>query len=510
MNELRIALLVSVLWTPAAAFAQARADVPVLSESAVVELALAHNPALRTAMLELESARAAVTAEEGRYPLTLLLDAGATRTKSPRLTRAGVRTAESYDADAGAELQKRLATGADVSARLGTNVGLARASADPTGTFYADDLGPGYGLLARIGVRQPLLRGAGSEVVEAELNAARAQRTVAERTRARVASELLRSVLEAYWELWYANASVAIEAQSRALAVSQRDDARARANTGSLAPAEVLTFETRVAVRDESVLGAELERTRRGTLLAQQLGDAGQRMQLAVPNESAPPMPELPPGDSERRALDHAGELRELQAAVELARLRARTADDPLQSRLDLDAYVQAEGLGNEALGPAGEQLGKLGAVSAHVGVTYEAALDDRARSATAAQARLAIDLAETRLAEAEQRVVADVRMALANEAAARRRLELAEQSAAIAQRQLEAAQARFQTGSTTPLAVVEAEEEVRTAKLRAARARTDAVLASLRIQHLSGDLLARHASSRAARGRAGSGDEQR
>jgi len=133
MNELRIALVAGVVWSASTAFAQTRTEAPALSESEVVELALAHNPALRTAMLELESARAAVTGEEGRYPLTLLLDAGATRTKLPGLTLDGVRTSESYDADAGAELQKRFSTGADVSARLGTSAGLARTSRDPTG-----------------------------------------------------------------------------------------------------------------------------------------------------------------------------------------------------------------------------------------------------------------------------------------------------------------------------------------------------------------------------------------
>jgi len=493
MNELRILVVSCLVCCAGAALAQAPADAPALSESRVVELALAHNPGLRAAMIELQSAREAVRGEEGRYPLTLLLDAGGTRTKTPGLSFAGVRTSESYGAEAGAELQKRFVTGMDFAVRLGTNTRLARTSQDPTGMFETDDLGPGYGLSARIALRQPLLRGAGAEVVEAELRAARVERTVAERTRARVASELLRSVLESYWELWYAQASLTIEEQSRTLANRQRDDARARADTGSLAAADVLTFETRVAIREESVVGAELERTRRRTLLAQQLGEPGRRLQLGNPTEGEPPLPAAPPHDSEQRALEHATDLRELEASVELARLRARTADDPLRSRLDLDAYVQADGLGNQAFTPAAEQLGSLGAVSAHVGITYETALDDRARSSAAARAHLAIDLAEARLAEAEQRVVADVRMALANEAAARRRLELAEQSAAIAQRQLDAAQARFQTGSTTPLAVVEAEEEVRTARLRAVRARTDAVLAGLRILHLSGDLLARH-----------------
>ena len=107
----------------------------------MIELALGNNPGLRAAVLELESARIAVTGEEGRNPLTLVLDAGGSRTKTPGLTFDGVRTSESYAADAGAELQKRFSTGLDLSLRLGTSMRLARTSQDPTGMFETEDLG---------------------------------------------------------------------------------------------------------------------------------------------------------------------------------------------------------------------------------------------------------------------------------------------------------------------------------------------------------------------------------
>jgi len=55
------------------------------------------------------------------------------------------------------------------------------------------------------------------------------------------------------------------------------------------------------------------------------------------------------------------------------------------------------------------------------------------------------------------------------------------------------AEQARLSTGASTPLIVVEAEENLRSAELRVARARADLMQTSLKIDHLTGALLLRH-----------------
>lgn len=480
----------ALLLAPASG-AEEPAGALALTEAEVVSKAVAQNPGLRASVLELESAEWGVVAEEVRYAFVLQIDGGVTRTASPGLIPGGVSTAESYSAEAGAELRKRLLWGTDLSFRLGGSWQLSDAARrDLPGA-----LGPAYGTYARFSVVQPLLRGSGREVGEADILVASARRTSAERARDRTASELLRSVVTAYWELWYADAVVGIQEQSRAVAIQQRDDAAARVKVGALAPADVLSFETRVATRDEDVLNAQVERQRRQAELSRQIGALREGSTLGLPSEDVPPTPAPPPADTEKAALAESVQLRELEAALELARLQARTAEDPQRSRLDLDAYVQADGLGNDEVGPAVKQLGTLGAVSAHVGLTYETPLDDSGRRAAAARARLAVDVAAQRLAEARQSVLSEVRTALTSEAAARRRLALAEETTRIAERQLEAERARFQTGASTALAILTAEDEVRSAQLRVARVRAELLEASLTLQHLTGRLLARYGS---------------
>ncbi|MBI4701099.1 MAG: TolC family protein, partial [Deltaproteobacteria bacterium] len=153
----------------------------------------------------------------------------------------------------------------------------------------------------------------------------------------------------------------------------------------------------------------------------------------------------------------------------------------------------EAQGLGNQDLGPMFAQLGTMGALSGHVGMTYQAPFDETRRRATAAVARLAVEQARARLEQARQSALGAAQTQLVRDAAARRQLELATQTAQIAERQWRAAADRLGTGSATALAVREAEQELRSARLRVARARVDLVRAGVELDHLTGRLLARY-----------------
>jgi outer membrane protein len=469
----------------------ARAHAQALSEAEVVQRAVASNPGLRASLLEVERARLSVESEDARYTPSLIIDAGLTRSETPSLTSTGTRVAAGTTAQAGVAARKTFAFGTDLTLRLGS--AFQRRDSGPVLEGFPPQpaLGPGYGLNARLTLAQPLLRGAGRDVGEAALRAARLQRTAAELSRDRVASELLRDVLSAYWELWYASASLAIEERSRALSEQQRNEARARADTGSLAPASVLTFETALATRQESVLAARTDVERKRATLRQRIGDRAGA--LADPSADALPSPPEPRSDAHDAALDRSALVRERAAAVTLADTQARTASDPLRSRLDLEAYVQADGLGNDDVGEAAEGAVTGQAVSAHVGLVYETPFTSTRRNAEAARARIAVDTARAQLDEAKLAVASEIDVALAERKSGAERLALAEHTVEIAREQLKAEQARLATGASTPLTVVEAEEDLRSAELRVARARADLMQSSLTIDHLTGNLLARH-----------------
>jgi outer membrane protein TolC len=496
----------SLLSAPAGAQA---GEPRAVDERGVASLVSQHSPALKAALLDVESARQAVTQYDAQYTPVVQLDASATQSATPSLFINGVSMNRQRRVDTGAELRKHLLWGTDLALRVAGNVqesyftrpavggsgttvlpGAGTGSTSilsPTGTF-----GPGYGVLAKLTLKQPLLRGRGRDVAEADLNAARSERTAAQYARDRVASELLRDALRGYWELWYAGRALAIQEQAREVAKRQRDEAQARVDTGGLAPVEVLTFDTQVASRDEDIVAAAAEQARAELELRRLLGLAEQPALLGVADE-APPEQVLSPGPLlQERALRESADLRERAAAVELARIRARTAAEPQRQRLDLDSYVQAQGLGNKSTDAAFQQFGQMEAVSAFVGLTYEAPINRRSERAVAAQARIAVESAEQQLIETRQRLVSELGKALEQSGAQERRVELAEQTENIAGRQLDAEQARFRTGASTALEVLVAEDRVRNARLRVARARADLVQSRLGIEHMTGQLIER------------------
>lgn len=505
----------------------------VLDERGVVHEVQKQNPELKAALARLESSRQDVLRLDERYAPVVQLEASASDLTNPSLALRGV-TLDSQPVqginrnrtrrvDTAAEVRKHFIWGTDLALRVSANVfGTNNYRPDPfvacaqtnltpaqmdqcamlgfgsgstTGTAGAQNfvfprsLGPGYGVVAKLTLKQPLLRGFGRDVAEADLNAARVQRTGAEHTRDRVASELVRDSLTAYWELWYADTALGIQQAARELAQRQRDDAQQRVNTGTLAPVEVLAFETEVAAREEDVSSAEAERQRAqlelsrllgGTLEAVAVGDAAPEPWL---NASAPVL--------EEDALANSAEVRERTAQLELARVRARTASDAQRHRLDLDSYVQFAGLSVDHPGDAIAQYGKDHAVGGFVGLTYETPVNGRAERAAAAKARADVEAADQDLKATRQRVIAEARKAQERSRAQQRGLALAEQTRAIAEKQLAAEQARFQSGTGTTLQVIEAEAKVRAAKLRVARSRADLAETALMLSHLTGRLLA-------------------
>jgi outer membrane protein len=493
----------------------ASAEAEALSVRQVVAIAKQNSPQLKAALLELESAEWNVFGNEARYEPVLLLEASGTQTSTPNVFVNSVRISRIRRLDGAAELRKHLIWGTDLALRLSggsqwshfTSIGSSTVpsmvggmggvgtTGYPTSLFGIGNFGPVYSMIAKLTLKQPLWRGRGRDVGEAPLREAKVQRSVNRYARDRVNSEQLRDVLTAYWELWYAEAAVVIQAHSRGVATRQRDEAAARAATGSLARADVLTFETQVATRAEQLVDAHAERDRRAHELARLLGTSVPATSLGSPGDEPEDLHHTAGELVEQRALSNSAELHEREQEVELARVRQKTADDPSKPRLDLDAYGQAQGFGNESVNDAAEQFVRGDVLSAFVGLTFEAPLRGRVRRAESAKARLATEVSEEHLKQARASVLAEVRGALDREQASREKVELTEQTAAIAQRQLEAEQARYLSGSSTPLAVLEAEDQVRSAQLRLARARADLTETALVVEHLTGALLARYAA---------------
>ena len=478
-----------------------------LTEQDVVAAAVMNNPTLHVALLRAQQSRYNVSAEQALYTPVFDANAGYTRVRTPSLVGptydmagrlivpAGTRVGGSEVVDVGAGITKPFAYGTVLSASL-SGQRSSRTSLEEQQLLGAS--GPGYALVGRLTATQPLLRGAGSELGLASLRQAKLNLTANQLAAQAAASALLSDVVSAYWELWYSAEVVHINEASRELARVQQEQARQQVESGALAPASALPYATQLAVLEEAVLAARTDVRQRELSLSQLLGQAagvGQGLS-ASDGPAAPVADELALPSAVNDALRNSYARKQLQTQLAILKDQLRLAGDPLRPRLDVDAYVQAQGLGNQRVPPAFQQFGEMEAVSAHVGLTFEMPLTDTRRSSQIQAAQMAAHVAEKQLQENELAVRSSVASAIAQRSAAREKLELASQTEKIAKQQAEAERARFLAGSSIAITVQQAEDSYRQAQLRVQRARVDLVLADLSLAELRGHLLERYAGA--------------
>lgn len=498
MNRLKLSLGFGLCVLLAASVASAQSA--ALSEQDAVAAAVMANPSLHVALLRAQQSRYGLRAEEGLYVPVFDANAGYTHNRTPTAFtdasgNATTRVGTSDVLSLGAGLSQQLSYGTLLSATV-TGQRTSRPTVEQAVITGAN--GPSYALIGRLAATQPLLRGAGQDVGLASLRQARLSLTADQLAAQQAASDLLSQVVAAYWELWYSAEVVRIDEASRELAKVQQEQAKQQVQSGALAPASALPYATQVAQLEEAVLGAHTDVRQRELQLAQLLGD--QRSvgrSFAAADAPEPPSTDEPvEARAVNDALANSYTRKQLQTQLAILKDQLKIAGDPLRPRLDVDAYVQAQGLGNGRVPPAFQQFGEMDAVSAHVGLTFELPLSDTRRSAQIQSAQFAAHIAEKQIEENELAIRSSVASAVAQRRAAREKLLLASETEKVARAQAEAERARFQAGGSIALVVQQAEDAWRQAQLRVQRARVDLVLADMSLAQLRGELLARYAGA--------------
>lgn len=496
-NELRagaVSALVGLLVSTIAIDAAAQGT--RLDEADAVREAMANSPSLRATLYDYQQAHQSVLAEDSQYVPMLQLDTGVTHSESPRLTGTSTNTGSSDSVDVGAELSHQFPWGTAFSFRL-EGSRFSSTSQVATATDAQVTTGPGYSLLGRLSVTQPLLRGFGFDVGESSLRQAELNRTAAERARDREASVMLRDVLVAYWELWYADEALRIDRYAASLASRRLEDTRRKIELGAGAQVDSLSFETRAAELEQSVLAAHSQWRQQSLQMGLMLGrSVSQAVDLHAAADGVPSVPDRDRAQVLKAAVEESLVVAQQQVQLELARERALVAGESDRPRLDLEAYLQTQGLGNEEVPPALEQFGTFGAVSAHVGLVFQLPLSGARHTAQRRASEASAEAARERLHGALQQAETEAATEIVKLEQAKQRQGLASAMAGVAERNVSAKQKRYAQGDAILLEVHEAEDELTRARLGVQRARVDAVQSSIRIDHLTGSLLRRYGGS--------------
>lgn len=466
----------------------------VLTPEAALRLAIEHSPALEAAVIEARRAAESVALESDRYHPTLSASLDYTHTERPSLNINGLAQSTGDSVRGSVGVAQQFPWGTSLAASLG--LGGSQSQTVTPGLEQRIPLGPGYSVDVDVSINQPLLRGSGRTLWEAALWQARVTREAARTAEEQAASAVARDVLVAYWELWYAQEAVTIQEQALATARRRLSDAEAQVAAGARARFDVLPLRTEVARIDEALVTARATLANRRVALARQVGRPlfnGLSAAPAAPGDiGAVP-------DAERVtavALERAYELADLRAGVEQARIGARVAAEQARVRLDAGAWLRLSGLGNADAAEPFEQVATFSAVSGGVSLTLELPTSRAVVEGEAARARMQVDGAQARLRAAEEQLAQQAAELVEATASSRARVEFALETVRLAGESVSGQQDRFASGVGTTLELVVAEQDLREAELRVARARVDLEATRLQLAHLTGELLAEVATN--------------
>lgn len=451
-----------------------------------VRAALEKNPSLKAVVAERERAKYAVQGEDHRYQTIFSAEGGYSESRTPRLLNdnsVSSNFTRSWTLSTG--LRRTFSFGTEVDVGLEEEYFQNSVGGGLVNPVLSQ--GDGFGTTASISVTQPLLRGAGDKCGQSELRLARADLSEAEKAGERSASQLIRDTLVAYAELWYATRALEIEQASMKLALQQEREANANVRVGALAHAEALSFSTQVAERSESVLAAEAELQNRTITLQGLIGEGQEHVLIA---DGEPELLDVPSESSLRQAFEeHSVELSELRARLQAAKVRAEVAGGERRPRLDIQGSLSSTGLGTDP-GSALSRTADFQWVTGQVNVIFEAPVSSARKDAERSEALMAVIVAQENLEAERMRIRGEVRQAEVGIRTAERYLELAQRTCTIAEETLGAEQKRFRTGTGLSIQIKEADDVVRRARLREARARVDLAQERVHLQHLAGSLV--------------------
>ena len=347
-----------------------------------------------------------------------------------------------------------------------------------------------------LSIRQPLLRNFSIDASRQQLEVSQKNREIADVTlRASVVSTT-RAVRNAYWELAYAIASLAVQRQSLDLANQSLRDTRARVEIGTTPPIDVVEAEAEVATREEAVILAEAQiQTSEDTLRAL-VYDPAMPDFWTIRIEPA----ELPPfqpiavdvDTAVRNALTRRTDVQQARKTIEandvnIRFFRNQTLPDITASfdyglvGLGGTQFVRGAGFPGPIIGESQRGFGTVltdlftndfPAWTASLNVTYP--IGTSSQQVNLARTRLQYSQSLTQLRSQELQVTTEVRLTGRQVQTNQRRVATTQTSRQLAERRLEAEQRKFAAGTSTTFFVFQAQRDLAQARNNELRAILD------------------------------------
>ncbi len=355
---------------------------------------------------------------------------------------------------------------------------------------------PEFDAFSGINLRQPLLRGFGPAANLASLRVARAQLVIAERTREIAVNNKCVEVLNAFYDLAYAEANVAVKQGAVGVADQFLAETTRRRELGLLSPVDVSEANVRVSEANEELIQAT-------DFLRERQLEMVRLLDLPPGTDGATPRPTV-----SAQLLDAAPvfSLREFFPAALETRPDYLLAQERVGQEGVRKAAARNEGLPQLDLhfsyglyGLAGNYEDALDGIYAadepqwSGGVSVTIPLSRREGRGKLQAAALRLRQAELRVDQLARAIALQVENAVSRLAVLGQRLETARSSVRFAEEGLELERARLANGQTSGFAVSELQRRLADARTRELAARVDLTKAVTELHSVSGRLLEKH-----------------
>jgi outer membrane protein TolC len=492
---LQIGCFFSAAWlTTAAAFAQVPTPAPQVRRLTVeeaVRAALDTNLGVQVARVDplIQDLSVALARTAWSPTFNSTLQSASADTPNNSFLSGGQGTATS---------DARFATNVGVSQQLpwGGNYSVGWDGSRSTTTNLFSNFSPQLRSSLSLSYRQPLLRGFSIDASRQQLLVSQKDREVADVTLRQTITSTSRAVRNAYWDLAFAIASLAVQQQSLDLAQTSLRNTRARIEIGTTPPIDAVEGEAEVATREEAVIvAAAAIETAQDALRALIYDPSSPDFWFIRIEPTEVPAFQAAPIDIEgatRNALERRTDLLQVRKNLEATDINIRyfrnQALPDVTASLDYGLtglggtqFVRGTGFPGPIIGEVERGFGSVlrdlfandfPSWTASINVSYPIGASQP--EASLARARLQYSQGRTQLRNQELQVVTQVREAGRQVETNQKRVDTTRTSRQLAERRLEAEERKLAAGTSTSFFVFQAQRDLAQARNNELRAILD------------------------------------
>lgn len=441
-----------------------------------IDLALGNNIGLRIDTFNIDVQRYTYLGSWGAFDPVATVTASFTDAEQQAATSlAGANVVSSQNAGLDASLLFPLETGGSV------NLGYNHSYSKTNSTFSVGESLDQSGF--EVTYRQPLLRGAWTGYNTIERSKAELRWLQAESRHRELLANLRRDVTFAYWDLIAAQEALAVQEETLALGQRQLEQNERRLKVGVGTEVEVLQAETNVATQQEVLLMARSNVAAADDALKALLFARLEDDQWSAwfdwwdrPIETRTELPEVEEVTADwttslGRALAQRPELAQSRYDIEISELDLKKATSEERAGLDLSLSVTSNAVADKT-NDAFETAAKYDFPTATAALTYSTPLRNRVAENAYQAARIGVLSARLAYEQWETNILTEVRQAVRDAHYQAEAVRAAAVSYDLAERQLEAEEARFSQGISTNFQVLEYQQQLSQAKSNLVAAR--------------------------------------